>query len=295
MLRTPYVLLALMPAALVAQAPEAQSFSQRLRAEAPGVEKLLGEFKPQEASAKAEAFLPAQVTLWDDSNPPAQLASYGAYREYVYAHFLAARAIDASGDWEKALGYFQKTRDLAKTNADKVGATFPAIINYYKDLAERGRKSLAENADYVQSLRAKANPDAGDLQQLEFVKKDEENLERNSKSASLFEGYVDTAKKEAAYYARFAEQEEAQIKALAKSLEDYSFKNDKARFVEGIMGSKAYLETQYPDKAPRVRFLYRLRVLDPMNRQVVKAIADETGVQLPLPPEKNPAPRKRRK
>lgn len=295
MIHARHALFALIPAALVAQAPDAQAFSQRLRVEAPGVEKLLGEFKSQEARAKAEGLLPAQVASWDESNPQAQMASYGAYRDYVYAYFLAARATDASGDWEKALQYFQKTRDLAKANAVKVEATFPAIANYYKDMAERGRKVLMENADYIQALRAKPNPDAGDLQQLDLVQKEQEAVDGNAKKVALFGGYIEEAKKEADYYARFAGQEEAQIQSLSKSLEEYAFKNDKVKFVEGIVSSKGYLQAQYPDKTARVRFLYRLRTLDPMNRQVVKEIIAETGVQLPLPPEAKPAPRKKKR
>jgi len=288
-------LLALIPAVLVAQAPDPQTFSQRLRSETPAVEKLLGEFKVQEATAKAETLLPAQVAPWDESDPQAQLASFGSYREYLYAYFLAARAADASGDWEKGLEHFLKTRDIAKTNAEKAEAKFPALVSYYKDMAVRSRKSLEENAEYIQSLRVKANPDAGDLQQLDLVKQEEESIAKSLKSAQVFEGYVASSRKEADYYARYAEQQEAQLKALAKSLEEYSFKNDKVKFVEGIMGSKGYLEAQYPEKPARVRFLYRLRSLDPQNRRVVKEIIDLTGVQLPLPAEEKPTPKRRKK
>lgn len=290
-----HLFLALIPAALVAQAPEAQTFSQRLRAEAPAVEKLLGEFRAQEARPKAEALLPSQVAPWDESDPQAQLASFGLYREYLYAYFLAARATDASGDWEKALEYYQRTRDIAKINAEKTGAKFPALVSYYKDLAERSRKTLAENADYIQTLRTKANPDPGDLQQLELIQKEEESIGKSTKSAQVFEGYVETTKKEADYYSRSAEQEASQIRSLETALAEYSFKNDKVKFVEGILVSKGYLESQYPDKAARVRFLYRLRSLDPGSRRVVKEIEAQTGVQLPLPPEEKSAPRKRKK
>jgi len=127
------------------------------------------------------------------------------------------------------------------------------------------------------------------------VQKEEASIEGNVRRAELFTGYVESAGKEAAYYARYAEQEELQVNSLAKSLEEYAFKNDKVKFVEGIISSKGFLEAQYPEKAARVRFLYRLRHLDPTNRQVVKAINAETGTQLPLPPESKPSPRKRRK
>jgi len=294
-MRLRQAILPLLSAMLLAQAPDPAAFSRQLRTEAPGVEKLLAEYKVEAARTKAEALLPGQVAPWDESNPPAQLASYNVYRDYLYAYFLAAKATDASGDWEKALDYFQKTRTLASLNTEKVSAKFPAIATYYRGLAERSRQSLVENDEYIKALKSKPSPDAGDTQQLELIQKEEESIAKNLKSAQVFEGYIDTAKKEAAYYTRFADQEEVLIKDLATHLEEYTFKNDKVKFVEGIMASKGYLETQYPEKTVRVRFLYRLRTLDPGSRRVVREIEALTGLQLPLPPEEKPAPKKRRR
>lgn len=288
-------LLPLLPAVLVAQAPDAPSYSQRLRAEAPAIEQLLTGLRPLDAQAKLAGLLPVPPITWDASNPQTQLASYLAHRDHIYACSLAARTADAAGDWEGALVLLQRARDLAKLNQERVEAHFPGIIKYYKDMAERGKATLAENAEYIAALKAKTDPEPGDLQQLDLVQKEGEGIARSQRNAEIYAGYLETAKKEADYYARLAEQQDGQVKALEKALEEYTYKNDKAKFVEGTLAAKGYLQGQYPDKASRVRFLYRLRQLAPGNRRAVKEIEAETGVSLPLPPEEKPEPRKRRK
>lgn len=271
-------------AALCAQAPAQPGLSPELRAALPEAQKLVTELKAREADAKLGALLPAEVPAWDKTGPQTQFASYNAYREYTYAFFLGAQAADAAGYWEKALERFQKARDLAKTNADAVKATFPLIVDYYNNLAAGSKRTLAENADFIKELRTKANPDAGDKQQLELIKGEEEGIGKNEKSAQVFAGYIESAQKEADYYAKFCVEEEAQIKDQVDQLEKYKFKNDKVKFVEGIMSSKTFLDQQFTEKAEKVRYLYRLNVLDPSSRKVTKEIEQLTGVALAAAP-----------
>lgn len=270
-------------AALFAQAPTQPGLSTELRAALAEAQKLVTDFKAREADAKLEALIPAVVPPWDKTGPQTQFVSYNAYREYTYAFFLAAQAADAAGYWERALDRFQKARDIAKTNADSVKATFPLIVDYYNNLAAGSKKTLEENADFIKELRAKVNPDAGDLQQLDLIKGEVEGIEKNTKSAQVFMGYIESAQKEADYYAKFCVGEEAQIKDQLDQLEKYKFKNDKAKFVEGIMSSKTFLDQQFSEKSEKVRYLYRLNVLDPSSRKVIKEIEQLTGVSLPVP------------
>jgi len=286
--------LTLIPAALVAQAPAQPqaTFTQSLRAASPEVEKLLAEFKPREAAAKAESILPATLPAWDKSSPQTQLSSYNSYREYVYAYFLAARAADAAGNWERATELYGKAKDTAKTNYDSVKESFPLIIRYYNDMAAGARRTLDENADFIKGLREKANPDDGDKQQLGLIQGEEEAIEKNKKSAQFFVDYIESAKKESDYYAKFAIEEDAQVKDQLDQLEKYKFKNDKTKFVDGIMSSKTFLDQQFPDKAEKVRYLYRLNILDPSSRKVVKEIEQITGVNVGMPAgEDKPAPK----
>ena len=281
--------------ALVAQAPAQPGLSAELRAALPEAQKLVTEFKAREADAKLTALLPAEVPAWDKTGPQTQFASYTAYREFTYAFFLGAQAADAAGNWEKALERFQKARDLAKINADSVKATFPLIVDYYNNLAEGSKKTLGENADFIKELRAKANPDPGDKQQLELIKGEEESIEKNLKSAQVFAGYIEGAQKEADYYAKFCEGEETQIKDQLDQLDKYKFKNDKGKFVEGIMSSKTYLDQTFPDKVEKARYLYRLNVLDPSNRKVIKELEQLTGVSVEAAPSDEPSASKGKK
>jgi hypothetical protein len=278
--------------ALFAQAPAQPGLSPELRAALPAAQKLVAELKAREADAKLSALLPAEVPAWDKAGPQTQFASYTAYREYTYAFFLAAQAADAAGYWEKSLERFQKARDIAKTNADSVKATFPLIVEYYNNLVAGSKKTLEENADFIKSLRDKTNPDEGDKQQLSLIKGEEESIDKNKKSAEIFAGYIESAKKEADYYAKQCSDEETQINEQIDQLEKYKFKNDKAKFVEGIMSSKTFLDQQFAEKADKVRYLYRLNVLDPSNRKVAKEIEQLTGVSLAVTPsEEKPAPK----
>ncbi len=275
--------LLLCSAALFAQAPATIGMSTELRAALPEAQKLVTELRAREADAKLSALLPVEVPAWDKAGPQTQFASYTAYREYTYAFFLGAQAADAAGYWEKALDRFKKARDLAKFNADAVKETFPLIVDYYNSLVAGAKRTLEENADFIKELRAKANPDAGDKQQLDLIKGEEEGIGKNIKSAQVFAGYIESAQKEADYYAKFCVEEEAQIKDQLDQLEKYKFKNDKAKFVEGIMSSKTFLDQQFSEKSEKVRYLYRLNVLDPSSRKVIKEIEQLTGVSLPVP------------
>ena len=279
----PNAALLLCSAALIAQTPAPIGLAPELRAALPEAQKLVTELKAREADAKLGGLLPAEIPAWDKTGPQTQFASYTAYREYTYAFFLGAQAADAAGYWEKALERFQKARDIAKINADSVKATFPLIVDYYNTLVTSSKKTLEENADFIKELRAKANPDVGDKQQLDLIKGEEEGIGKNIKSAQVFAGYIESAQKEADYYAKFCVEEEAQIKDQLDQLEKYKFKNDKAKFVEGIMSSKTFLDQQFSEKSEKVRYLYRLNVLDPSSRKVVKEIEQLTGVSLPVP------------
>jgi hypothetical protein len=283
---------ALCSAVLVAQAPAQPGLNPELRAALPEAQKLVTDLKAREADTKLSGLLPADVPAWDKSGPQTQFASYTAYREYTYAFFLAAQAADAAGYWEKSLERYMKARDISKTNADSVKIFFPLIVEYYNNLIAGSKKTLEENVDFIKTLRAKPDPDEGDKQQMELIKGEEGSIEKNKKSAQFFTDYIESARKEADYYAKFCVEEEAQVKDQLDQLEKYKFKNDKAKFVEGIMSSKTFLDQQFTEKAEKVRYLHRLNVLDPSNRKVVREIEQLTGVIIAVTPsEEKPAPK----
>ncbi len=272
--------LAVCSAVLVAQVPAQPGLNPELRAALPEAQKLVTAFKAREAEAKLGTLLPTTVPAWDKTGPQTQFASYTAYREYAYAFFLAGQAADASGHWEKALERYQKAGEIAKTNADSVKASFPFIVDYYNNLVVGSKKTLEENADFIKTLRAKPNPDEGDRQQIDLIKGEEASIEVNQKSAKVFADYIVSAQKEADYYAKFSVDEETQIKDELDQLEKYKYKHDKVKFVEGIMSSKTFLDQQFSEKSDKVRYLYRLNVLDPSNHKVAREIEQLTGVSV---------------
>lgn len=273
----------LIPTALVAQQPVVP-FGQALRAAIGDVQQFLKDFKSREALARIEGILPAEVPAWADKTKPQEAySSYQAYRKYVQAYSLAAEAASASGYWDKAQAHYTKARDLSKLNADNVGEAFPLIVSYYKDMAAASKRTLDENVDFIKELKAKPNPDPGDQQQLDLIKGEEASIEKNLKNAELFGTFIETAKKEATYYAALQEQMTQQVDNERENLATYKFKNDRVKWVEGIMSAKGYLEKAAPEKVDRIRYLYRLNVLDPKNVKVVRMIESETGVKVTPP------------
>ena len=156
-------------------------------------------------------------------------------------------------------------------------------MSYYKDMAAASKRTLDENVDFIKELKAKPNPDPGDQQQLDLIKGEEASIEKNLKNAELFGTFIETAKKEATYYAALQEQMTQQVDNERENLATYKFKNDRVKWVEGIMSAKGYLEKAAPEKVDRIRYLYRLNVLDPKNVKVVRMIESETGVKVTPP------------
>lgn len=254
--------------------------SQALRSAMKEADGLLKALNPREAFAKLEATLPAEVPEWDKSNPQTQVNSKAHYEVFGYAFHLAGKAADQSGNWEKALELFTKSRAIYKTNSDKVAESFPFIVTYYKNLAAASKRNMVENADYIKQLKEKKDPDPGDKQQIDLIQSEEENIPKHEKMAETFEGYIENAKKTSDFYGQFVDTEDQWLKGQIDELDKYRFKNDKVRFVEGIMSAKTYLDQQFPVKEDRVRYLYRLNVLDPSNRKVVKEIENLTGLKI---------------
>ena len=285
--------LALLLPALLAPAQDAP-LAQRLRTERPEVERLMEAFQAKEALAKAEALLPAQKPTWDNTDGNAQYRSYLALQDVAAAYYLASRAALAAGLWEKALDHAKGAQATVADNAAQAGLAFPKIAEIYEGRAKRGREMLVENDAYIKELRAKANPDAGDKQQLDLVAAEEKGIAENDKWAKTFQGFLDAAKKDASRYDPWVKALDDQLKAVEAQIAEYKGgKGDKVKWVEGIISSPTYLTTAYPDKRERVAFLYRLAVLDPESAKVQRQIDIELG-KIVAPPAK-PAPKKKGK
>lgn len=295
MTRTPLLLLTALPALvapLQAQAPEVP-LAQRLAAERPEIDKLLEAFQPKEALAKAEGLLPAQAPAWDKSEGNAQYRSYLAFNDLAKAYFLAHRAALAAGQWEKALDYGKKAQACMAENAKNVEELFPKIVEGYEARIKQNQAALKADEAYIKELRAKANPDAGDKQQLDLVAGMEKGIAEDEKWAKAFQGFIEAAKKNAGIYDPWVKAVEEKLKSEATQIEDYKAgKGDKAKWVEAIIAHPTYLATNYPDKGARLDFLFRLSVLAPENEKVSRQIDVELG-KVPAAPVKATKGRKK--
>ena len=277
--------------ALVASAQDAP-LAQRLRTERPEVDRLLEAFQPKEALAKAEALLPAQKPTWDNTDGNAQYRSYLALQDVASAYYLASRAALSAGLWEKALEHAKSAQATVVENATQANLAFPKIIEVYQKRAKGSQDTLDENAAFIKELRAKANPDATDKQQLDLVAAEEKSVQESEKWAKAFQGFLDAAKKDATRFDPWVKAVDDQIKAVDTQIAEYKAgKGDKAKWVEAIVSNPSYLTTGYPEKKDRVAFLYRLLVLDPESAKAQRALDIELG-KIPAPVAK-PAPKKK--
>lgn len=266
--------------ALIAQAPApapapaaapGPTLSQRFAAEQPEVDRLLTALKPREALSRAEALLPATPEPFNKDDLKGALDSYNRNGILVRAYALAGRAAQAAGYWDKAVDYQTKARDLAKQNYDDTKATLvPAAANL-RSMVVQNKKTLEDSASYIEELKAKPNPDAGDKQQLDLVEGLKTTIISNEKWAKICDDDVEFAKKTMDYFAKAPDDIQNYLKAEAEQLANPPYRNDKAKYVEGIISSAKFM-AQFQDKQSKIEYLYRLNVLDPDNKKVLRSI-----------------------
>lgn len=292
----------LLTPALLAQAPAQEvSLTQRLRTERPLIERHLADLQAREALKQAEALLPAAKPVFDKKDLQTQVASFSKFMDLSQAYYLAFKAADAAGHWEKALEYIKQAQALSAENYAGVKEPFAQASEAYKNLAQRTRDAivhtrtmLKDNKDYIQALRDKKDKDDGDKQQLELVAKEEQNLPESEKKvveaekwSKQFTAFLATAKEESERYQPFVESEEKRIKDQEAQIADYKAgKGSKDKWVEAIAANPHTMDA-LTEKRDRIAFLYRLNVLDPDNKKVQKQIDVMLGKAVAAPEKKN--------
>lgn len=157
--------LALVPAALVAQAP--QTLSQRFNDEAKAVNALLKEFKTADAMAKAEALVPAQ-------RPALTLQNADDAWAYVYALRLWANTCVSAGQWEKAQEVLGKRLEAAKANEADLNQAVGSIEATWTKAVAEGKDFITKNAPRTLQMEK-------DLEQLAGVKNELQELNSGKK------------------------------------------------------------------------------------------------------------------
>lgn len=284
---------------LLAQAPAPEvPLGQRLRAERPEIERLMADLQAREAFKRAEALLPAARPAFDKKDLQTQVASYSRFMEVSQAYYVAFKAADAAGYWEKALDFAKQAQALAAENYAGVKEPFTQASEAYKREAQRIRDSilhtramLKDNQAYIQSLRDKKDKDDGDRQQLDLVAKEEQNIPESEKRvveaekwAKQFLVFLAAAKEESERYHPFVDSEEQRLKDQEAQIAEYKAgKGDKGKWVEAIAANPRTMDA-LTDRRDRMAFLYRLNVLDPDNKKVQKQIDAMLGKAAPEKP-----------
>lgn len=295
--RSALLILSLLPAALVAQAPAPAApaevpLGQRLRTTRPEVDRLIEALQAKEAQALAEGLLPTTKPSWDNSGGNAQYKSYLAFQDLASAYYLAFRAATAAGQWEKALDHAKQAQALVQENDTQAQAAFPKISAAYQALADKGRATLKDNEAYINELKAKPNRDAGDEQQLGMVETELKAIAENEKWSKQFQAMAEAAKKDATRYDTYVKAMDERLKAEATQIAEYvAGKGDKAKWVDAIVSNPGYLTTNFPEKRGRVEYLNRLGVVTPGNPKVEQLIDVELG-KAPAPGTKGKGPKK---
>ena len=257
------------PVALVlqAQAP-APTLGDRVKSERTAVEQLLADLKYPEALSRAEALLPATRPAFNKTDNQTLVQSVSANLDLASAYRLAAEAADSAGAWEKALGYVKLAKSLAVESYDGVKDPFTNTVAYYTQSEARSKQVLEENAARIKELKEKSTLDAGERQELDLAIGVEKEVVESAKWGKFFQTYLDVAKRESTAFDTMVKVMEEKLKSEADQIEDYKAgKGDKAKWVEAVVSTPAYLEAQ-GDKAGRARWLYRLATLEPGNKKV---------------------------
>jgi predicted nucleic acid-binding Zn-ribbon protein len=111
----------LFPAALVCSALVGQTSTNLVEVfnrEAPAINKLMGELRPEDALAKAESLIPAQKPVFDNTSLNSISQSSTNFRGLSAIYKACGNAAAASGDWAKGLEYYEKALAVSKEGRD---------------------------------------------------------------------------------------------------------------------------------------------------------------------------------
>jgi hypothetical protein len=275
----------------LAQSPD---LTKRLAAEGPEIERLISEMKFQEALAKAEALLPATLEPYDGSSTAAAFKSAIGYYNYAQAHYLAFKAADAYGQWEKALAYVKKTQELARTNKTETEKALSEPMKAWESLRDSGKKVLEANAARIAELKAKKEPTNADLNELDDYLSAEKNYQVGAESAKALLFAWDRGTKYVKSYDPYVEYAQQKLDEQEKEIAAYApAKGDKTKWAEAIAQAPSYLNT-YPEGRERVAFIHRLMVLAPESSKVKRALDIALGKSVSPEPKAKAKPTKKK-
>lgn len=285
-------LIPVLVSALAAQ-DAAPSLTQRFKAESPAINQLLTSLEGKQALAKAEALMPANKPEFDKSSPAKGLASSSEYGALMSIYTLAGKAAVASGDWEKAVGYFQKAKEIAGENATGAAIALAPAMEMWKKAESAGKTYLEEGAARRKELLEKASRSESEEVELKNFQTHEDNVKKGPMAVAQLKGVLDGLKEDADHFDGPIAGIEKSIKAEKEQIDSPQFKGDKIKYVNAVM-NPTNLNTR-ASQADKIGFVNRLLFLDPTNKKALKQMDVLLGKATAEPEKKAPSKGKGKK
>lgn len=272
---------------------QAPTLSQRFKAESPAITQLLATFEAKQALAKAEALIPAAKPDFDKSTAQAGLASSQTYSTLMACYALAGKAALISGDWTKALDYFNKAKDLAAENYASTTTLLTPVIENWTKAVDAATKALSEGAARRAELQAKATRTESEETEFKNFQILEDNTKKGPVVIQNIKGNLEGLKTDSEGFAAVIEGVEKSLKAEKDQLDAVPFKGDKIKYVNAVMNPTNLAARA--TKADKIGFVNRLLFLDPNNKKSLKQLDVLLGKAVPEPVKKAPSKSKKKK
>ena len=273
-----FLTLALMPAALVAQAPTQTpapaatpapapapvklAFAQTLKAQQPEIVQMLKAFYPEQALARAEALLPATPPAFDKSDLNAGRNCSIQFSGLARTYHLAARCAGDAGNWEKGLSYLVKAQEVDTENLAQTTAVVTPAIENWKEPVANATKALADGAARLAELTAKTTPLTPEEDtELKNFQVHQKNIANGKLVCSTLGEDITATKKELDAFGPMIKVMEKNIAEEKQEIETGSaakeFKGSKEKYLAAALNKKNLESRQ--TKQEKLNFLYRLQ------------------------------------
>ena len=253
--------LALVPAALIAQAPAALTFSQRLATEGPVVEQLLKSFQPEQALAKAEAMLPASQPVFIKTDGTAARGCSFQFSDLARTYHLAGKAAISAGAWEKGRDYFIKAKDTAQENFDQTSAALTPAMAAWDGPMAAAKAALETGAARFAQLSAKQPLTPEETAELGNFTTHKNNITNGTMIHKVFNQDISTTKTERDAFGPMIDGSNKAIAAekaeMDKVIASKKFKGSREKYLAAVLNAENLASRSTQQE--KLNFLYRLQ------------------------------------
>lgn len=262
------------------QDSEANALGKKVTAEGVIIEKLIGEYKFDEAKGVFKRLMPVEINPYRDASLNEAFFSSINHYNYARIYFLGYRLLNACGEWENALAHIQRAQEISKANKLKTEQALLGPVNAYTALRESGKKVIEENFNRIKELKEKKNPTNAELNELDDYLSAEKNFSVGEEQAKTLLYAWDRGTKYANSYDSYAELIKQKIESQENEIASYEpAKYDKSKWAEAVAKSQTYLAS-FPSEQEKIFFLYRLLTLSPESKVIKKAIEKSTNSKI---------------